>query len=235
MAGTYPKGFYVYQLVDPRTGLPFYVGKGQRDRAWQHQRDVEAGRPGKNERKVQRIREILQSGADVEVTIVAQYELESDALDHEYRLVDAMPTLTNIHPGGGGGVSTPLLIEKRRREREERLRVLREKERAEAEARALAERKKAMLSIPGAELYQGEIEGWLHELEIERARTGAKLPPTGALPWARKEEPPRKKQPQPPQQAPRREGPFGGAVKVSPCGGIYGNRRNKQPGRRIGT
>lgn len=39
-----PPGFYVYRLLDPRTGLVFYVGKGQRFRAWHHQRAAAAGR-----------------------------------------------------------------------------------------------------------------------------------------------------------------------------------------------
>lgn len=39
-----PTGFYVYRLLGPRTGLVFYVGKGQRFRAWHHQLAVAAGR-----------------------------------------------------------------------------------------------------------------------------------------------------------------------------------------------
>lgn len=214
---TYPSGFYVYRLVDPRTGLPFYVGKGQRDRAWQHQRDVEAGRPGANLAKIRWIRQIIISGHDVEVEIVGQYELESDALDHEYRLVDATPTLTNIMPGGGGGASTPQLIERRRKEREERLRALREKERVEARARALAERKKAMLEIPGAERHRREIEKWVEAQDADKLASDMNRRETANIP------------------PPSKHGPcYAGAIKVS-GGRRFGRRRNKNVDSPIGA
>ena len=28
--------YYVYQLIDPTSQLPFYIGKGSGDRAWSH-------------------------------------------------------------------------------------------------------------------------------------------------------------------------------------------------------
>ena len=34
------KQFYVYVLIDPRDNEVFYVGKGQGERAFQHERDV---------------------------------------------------------------------------------------------------------------------------------------------------------------------------------------------------
>jgi len=100
---SYPSGFYVYLLVDPRTGVPFYCGKGQRGRAWQHAIVVVRGDLSGNSRKVAKIQEILMRGGDVEIQIVAEYELENDALEHEFELVDSMPELTNIMPGGGLG------------------------------------------------------------------------------------------------------------------------------------
>jgi hypothetical protein len=161
---SYPTGHYVYQLVDPRDGLPFYVGKGQRGRAWEHQRRVEGGQRSGSDRKASKIRSILDAGHDVEVEIVAQYELESDALDHEFRLVDSSPTLTNVMPGGIGPGATPKQIERRRKIwkiRKERLAVLREKEREEAEKRRLASVKKELLRIKGAELHEQAIDAWI--------------------------------------------------------------------------
>lgn len=124
-------GFYVYRLVDPGSSLPFYVGKGQRRRAWWHQAVIANGGSSGNERKDNKIRTILGRGQDVKVEIVACYRVEADALDHEFRLVDANPTLTNIVPGGGGN---PIVAEKRR----QRLQVLRARKLAEAVGRARA-------------------------------------------------------------------------------------------------
>lgn len=45
---------------------------------------------------------------------MADYDLEEDALDHEFRLVDATPDLTNIAPGGLGKVASPEEIARRR-------------------------------------------------------------------------------------------------------------------------
>jgi hypothetical protein len=111
-----PIGFYDYRLLDPRDGLCFYIGKGQRDRAWQHERYVKAMRSSGNARKDQLIRDILATGQSVKIEIAAIFDCELEALDHEYRLVEADPTLTNVMPGGlGGKVDTPLQQERRRK------------------------------------------------------------------------------------------------------------------------
>lgn len=153
--------FYVYQLIDPRTGLPFYVGKGQGDRAWQHQRHVERQIGAHNSRKVDRIREILIAGFNVEVEIVAYYDLESDALDHEYRLVDSMPTLTNVAEGGAGGKTlTPEQRAKRLAIREKRIAAAKAKE-LEVRRRIYVERKRReFLSDLGGHAHADEINAW---------------------------------------------------------------------------
>jgi hypothetical protein len=43
--------FYVYELIDPRDGKVFYVGKGKGERAWQHEIDVRRGDQGRNPKK----------------------------------------------------------------------------------------------------------------------------------------------------------------------------------------
>lgn len=178
----YPFGFYVYQLVDPRNGLPFYVGKGQGDRAWQHERQVKAGKPGGNARKVAKIENILRVGLSVGVEVVAEYDLESDALDHEYRLVDRLPTLTNVMPGGCAPVRGPMTPEQearyervlalRRLERVRKLAALREKERAEALKLRLERERAFLLQGAGAERYGAEITAWL-----ERQSDGGRVMP----------------------------------------------------------
>lgn len=54
-----PSGFYVYELIDPRTDWVFYVGKGQGRRAWQHEQAVRRGDLSKNARKSAVISEII--------------------------------------------------------------------------------------------------------------------------------------------------------------------------------
>ncbi len=170
---TPPVGFYVYQLIDPRDGLPFYVGKGQGWRAWHHQRAVQAGKPGSNARKVAKIKEILSRGDDVQIEIVAVYDLELDALDHEYRLIDSRPTLTNIMEGGGMGRRwTP--EELQRRAEIHRKRMLEKRQRAREAAR---ERDRARLAAvvgrmrqaPGADLHAKQIDEWATGLTEQKA------------------------------------------------------------------
>lgn len=167
-----PIGFYVYQLLDPRTDLPFYVGKGQRERAWQHERAVRSGNLTGNARKVAKIAEIIQRGAAVSVRIVAIYDLESQALDHEFRLVDENPTLTNVAPGGAGG---PLSNQARlRRAEARRLLMLRAKERElkEALVQERAKRTDKYLSSARSDRERKQILDWLNGLDDrEAART----------------------------------------------------------------
>jgi hypothetical protein len=167
MRPEFPLGFYVYRLVDPRNGLPFYVGKGQRGRAWEHEQEVRRGLPGCNDRKRQKIADIIRSGLEVEIEIIASYEDEADALDHEWRLVDAMPTLTNMAPGGGGRIETPFLRQRRQEllsrriaeRRKRQLEAARRRDGERKEQRVLRE-KDRLLSVPGADERREEIEAW---------------------------------------------------------------------------
>mgnify|MGYP001558540010 CR=1 FL=1 len=59
--------FYVYRLVDPRDGKPFYIGKGSRNRINVHEREAHAGGASL---KCQRIREINASKRCVEKEII---------------------------------------------------------------------------------------------------------------------------------------------------------------------
>lgn len=169
----YPDAFYVYQLIDPRNDLPFYVGKGQWDRAWHHQRAVERGVSFCNARKTARISEILAAGYNVEVLIVAEYDLESEALEHEWRMVDADPTLTNIMPGGIGRLVDPAFVERRRLARKRKLNMIRRREREAALRRAVDRKRGHFHHFTMMDKQREEIDVWLDGLSNKRALLGS--------------------------------------------------------------
>lgn len=109
-----PERPYVYELIDPRTCSPFYIGKGRNDRALAHERDVRAGR-AENAEKAQRIREIIGRGDRVEIRVVSVHETDKQAFDAERVHIKALTgraPLTNLRSGGGGayGHATSLTV-----------------------------------------------------------------------------------------------------------------------------
>ena len=92
--------YYVYELRDPRTSISFYGGKGCGGRAYEHQREVLRGTATSNPAKIACIKDILAAGFQVEVAIIAEYPFEEDALAHEFNMVAANPSWTNVMPGG---------------------------------------------------------------------------------------------------------------------------------------
>lgn len=165
-----PGGFYVYQLADPRTDLPFYVGKGQRFRAWAHEISVRQGDLKGNARKVAKIQEIIARGDTVMVQIVACYDLESDALDHEFRLVDADPTLTNIMPGGIGAPLSDAETARRISARLKRLKDLRRRERLANADVEIAQRRAALVANGRSEAEKAQIAAWADSLGSRESR-----------------------------------------------------------------
>lgn len=99
--------FYVYELIDPRCGSVFYVGKGQRNRIDAHMAEA---RKGKRSRKCARIRAIEAAGLDVMKQKVAYFHDEAEAYLAEAELVDSygLENLTNSIPGGQGAYSIAL-------------------------------------------------------------------------------------------------------------------------------
>lgn len=92
--------FYVYHLVDPRTGEEFYVGKGCGNRLNDHVKATLAGRAS-NARKHTRIREIIDSGRQVIAEVIDYFESEEEALAYERdRIAIGGDRLTNICAGG---------------------------------------------------------------------------------------------------------------------------------------
>lgn len=98
--------FYVYALKDPRRSpaLPFYVGKGTGVRAYDHLARPDATRKGAM------IREIIEAGYSVLVTLLVENVSELQAVRLEAELISAFGTvdtgglLTNsVVPSGLGG------------------------------------------------------------------------------------------------------------------------------------
>lgn len=80
--------FYIYALKDPRSSpaRPFYIGKGTGTRAWDHVTVPDQTPKGA------RIKEILESGHEVLVTILADELTELQAVKLEAELISAFGT-----------------------------------------------------------------------------------------------------------------------------------------------
>lgn len=85
-------GYYVYLYVDPRNGEPFYVGKGQGDRALAHLRD------SSESLKVARIKEIQAAGLEPQIDILVHKLSEKEAFRIEASVIDAIDPHKAIGP-----------------------------------------------------------------------------------------------------------------------------------------
>lgn len=77
--------YYVYHLIDPRSGDVFYVGKGIGRRIHAHDREARRGGTGA---KCDRIRAIWQSGLQVGKKVVREFGDESAAYAFEKREIE---------------------------------------------------------------------------------------------------------------------------------------------------
>lgn len=100
--------YYVYRLIDPRTGQTFYVGKGKGNRVFAHVNDALKDYVGEKyeekdeddiSSKIRQIREIRNAGLEV-IHVIQRYGMtEKEALEVEAALIDCFPGLTNIQNG----------------------------------------------------------------------------------------------------------------------------------------
>lgn len=92
--------WYVYHLIDPRDGLPFYVGKGCRGRILSHEQEAKKGRISP---KCDRIRQIWALNLSVEKKKIKHFSCEQSAYDFERDEISriGLSSLTNLIPGGG--------------------------------------------------------------------------------------------------------------------------------------
>lgn len=93
--------YYTYELVDPRCGSVFYIGKGKDQRRFHHVKEAKAGAYS---RKCDRIREILTEGLEPESRIIEHFSDEAEAYEAERLAIErfGLDNLTNVMPGGGG-------------------------------------------------------------------------------------------------------------------------------------
>jgi len=100
--------YYVYRLIDPRTGQTFYVGKGKGNRIYAHINDALKSFDGQSyesndedeiSEKIKQIREIKAAGLEV-IHVIQRYGLtEKEAFEVEAAHIDCYPGLTNIQGG----------------------------------------------------------------------------------------------------------------------------------------
>ncbi len=101
--------YYVYRLIDPRTGQTFYVGKGKNNRVFAHVHDAlknyegvdyfNAEQDDETSAKIQQIRDIHKAGLEV-IMIIHRWGMdETTAYEVESALTDCYPGLTNEQSG----------------------------------------------------------------------------------------------------------------------------------------
>lgn len=98
--------FYVYRLIDPRSGQTFYVGKGRGNRVFDHAAGTAKVEDlGENDDdfslKLQHILSIRNAGFEVQHVVHRHGLTEDEAFEVEAALMDAYDGLTNIASGRG--------------------------------------------------------------------------------------------------------------------------------------
>lgn len=133
--------FYVYVYYDPRTGSPFYVGKGCGNRDVRHVSDAKRwdGKKArrKNNRNLQFIKEMLDEGFQPNIERVADHLTNEEACLKEketiafFGRVDKGGSLFNMTDGGEGlcplGYKRGVSLEGRKKLSEARVRLLAER------------------------------------------------------------------------------------------------------------
>ena len=95
--------YYVYALIDPRNKQIFYIGKGTKNRIFEHEKES-LGSPDSKKLKLETIADIKNAGLKVEKIIINSRLTEEEAFAAEASLINAFnyvsdTRLTNIVAG----------------------------------------------------------------------------------------------------------------------------------------
>lgn len=93
--------YYVYRLIDPRSGQTFYVGKGKGDRVFAHAKNlVKSNGDDDLDEKSKTIQDIINSGLEV-LHVIHRHGIEDEqtAFEVEAALIEAYPGLKNKADG----------------------------------------------------------------------------------------------------------------------------------------
>lgn len=82
--------WYVYELIDPRSGVPFYIGKTctPHGRFSAHKSDPASA-------AYYTLKVLAEAGHTAEMKIVAEFQTEGECLEYETYLIDRTPGLVN--------------------------------------------------------------------------------------------------------------------------------------------
>ena len=97
------RDYYVYGLIDPRTKQIFYIGKGTKNRVFEHEKES-LGSPDSEKLKLKTFAEIKNAGLEVEKIIINSNLTEEEAFAAEASMINAFnyvgdAGLTNIAAG----------------------------------------------------------------------------------------------------------------------------------------
>ena len=102
--------YYVYHIIDPKTGLSFYVGKGQLNRMYEHEASVLNGKvPHNNRLLFNKMRKVIKESGEVSYIKIKEnlneksaLLLEVDEIKKYGRRNNKTGTLCNLTDGGEG-------------------------------------------------------------------------------------------------------------------------------------
>jgi len=98
--------YYVYELIDPRNEKPFYIGCGQKNRMYRHEKDVLVDRVpnGTNKKLGNKIKQILATDSEIKYKKVFKTENNKEVFTKEIELIAkiGLENLCNLTEGGEG-------------------------------------------------------------------------------------------------------------------------------------